>query len=661
MKKKALSYYLDLMKSALDKQEWFKTKRYGETAIKKVPTLSYSPLEEWFLYERVGFAYSQLAEYSRSIDSFYKAFLIASKNHLEQSYFAFTSHMIGCELFFMRNINQALSQFQGVEKYYTKYGDKKFPMDKTIHINNLIYMGFCFLAKDRLEETGEIIEKKISPCLESISNDKVMANYYSFKGLYLLELKEYVKARQFLQETIKINERINSPISLLEEKMHLAIVDLLDGELESAITNLELLFKDAARLKINNMLCKIGFLLSKCYLLKNMPDKSASMERRIKPMLRKLDIIWFYEVSREFEQLYRQLQFIYRNNKSEFNVIPAIFSHTLNRHYEPLHYNNIIGKSVQMIEVFQLVEKIAPTDLPILIQGETGTGKELIARSIHQNSLRKNNHWLALNCGTVSETLLESELFGHSKGAYTDAHQERKGYIELASEGTLFLDEIGEMSSAMQQKLLRVMDEKLVWRIGAEKPIPVNTRFIFAGNQNIEELVKAKKFREDLYYRINTIVITLPSLRDRGDDIPLLVKHFLGKYHLKIKDESEKMIEISPEVLTLLQSYRWPGNVRELENEIKRICALYSNAKIITKEMLLESIQNDKSYSILSLNAVSLTDLTNNFQRNIIKETLIKSNGNLSQAARLLCYAPANLYRKIKQLNINTTKSITKK
>jgi transcriptional regulator with PAS, ATPase and Fis domain len=322
------------------------------------------------------------------------------------------------------------------------------------------------------------------------------------------------------------------------------------------------------------------------------------------------------------------------------------------------------------MEVLQLVEKIAPTDLPILIQGETGTGKELIARAIHQNSLRSKNKWFTTNCGALPETLLENELFGHIKGAFTDAKEDKKGYIELASEGTLFLDEISEMSSAMQQKLLRVLEEKLVWRVGAEKPIQVNTRFVFASNQNIEELVKTKKIREDLYYRINTIVITLPSLRERKEDIPLLVNHFL-----KITDESEvkplqdkrspdthRGKEINEEVLKLLMNYNWPGNVRELENEIERICALYHGSRQITEAMLSENIKN---YAFCtpsqSGNELTLKELKKLSERNIIIDALKKCNGNITKTARQLGCLRQHLQLKIRQLKIETPNNFVTK
>jgi tetratricopeptide (TPR) repeat protein len=453
MKKKPLAYYLNLIKSLLDKQNPLGAKHYGEIALKKLPVLSYSPFEEYLLYCRLGDAYGWLAEYSRSLDICYKANLIASKHHLAPEHIAYTSYMIGSNLLSIRNINRALYQFQKVEKYYKEYGYESILMNKMLHFISLMGLGYCYMANN-LEKTKEIIEEKLLPMSVSLKDDIAYGYYYHLKGEYLMLLKDYAKARECFQEYIKIYKRLNdSPDQVLEGEIHIATIDLMEGNLEFAIQSLESLFKEARHLKINDITCHIGFLLSKCYSLNNMPDKSIAVEKYIKPLLNKLDIVWLYEKNREFEQLYSQLQPIYSRYSpmvsrdpdqsvgtsglhlvphSTDSSIPQILTDTIWHHYELAGYRHtIIGQSAPMIEIYQFIGKIAPTDLPVLIQGETGTGKELIAQAIHQNSLRKGKSWLALNCGAVPETLLETELFGHSKGAFTDAREDRKGYIEL--------------------------------------------------------------------------------------------------------------------------------------------------------------------------------------------------------------------------------------
>jgi len=649
--KRRLAHYLDLMKSAQDRKDWARSKRYGEIALKKLSKLSYSPFEEYLLHIRLGRAYSDFAEHSHSVANHHKAYLIAAKNNIGSAYLNHAVYMMGNDFLDMMSIEQALPQFQKVDEYYQKYGWETMPMDKERYFNNFVRLGYCYLLKGNLSMVEEIIDKKLTQLLTSNPTVYNLQNYYNLKGEYFESLGKYDMARQAFQECIQIKGP--SKAILFFARTHLATIDISEGKLEPAIRDLKLLLKDSRRVRYNDYVCSINFLLSKCFALKNMPDKARAFEKLVKNGLHKVDVNWFYEMTREFEQLYHKLQPFYRDESRMSDII----THAFRRQYASIGYN-IIGQSLPMREIYRLIEKISPTDLPVLIQGETGTGKELVARAIHNNSPRKKHMWLATNCGTLTETLLENELFGHNKGAFTDAKNDKKGYIELVSDGTLFIDEIGDMSSGMQQKLLRVLEEKQVWRLGAEKPISVNTRFIFASNRNIEELVRAKKFREDLYYRINTIVITLPPLRDRKADIPLLINHFLKKYTFPVRHSErseESLPEISSSALVFLTNYPWPGNVRELENEIKRICALNPHVNQITEEMLSEAIRNPScKIPVTYIENLSLKGLKEAYEKKIIMETLKKCNGNICEAARLLKYDRGNLYKKVQRFKINT-------
>ena len=241
-------------------------------------------------------------------------------------------------------------------------------------------------------------------------------------------------------------------------------------------------------------------------------------------------------------------------------------------------FSNIIGRSEPMLEVFRMVETIAKTPSTVLITGESGTGKDLVARAIHYNSLRREHPFVALNCGGVPETLLESELFGHMRGAFTGADANKKGLIEVADGGTVFLDEIGEMNTTMQVKLLRVLQDRRFRRLGGTEEVQADIRVIAATNQDLEKLVAGGRFREDLFYRINVIRMHLPPLRERRDDIPLLAEHFLTKYAEQMKKRVSSVAQAS---LSLLQMYGWPGNVRELENVIERAVALEQTQAIL--------------------------------------------------------------------------------
>jgi two-component system response regulator PilR (NtrC family) len=241
-------------------------------------------------------------------------------------------------------------------------------------------------------------------------------------------------------------------------------------------------------------------------------------------------------------------------------------------------FSNIIGTSGVMLAIFQLVETIAPTGSTVLISGESGTGKELVARAIHVNSLRKERPFVALNCGALSETLLDSELFGHMRGAFTGADTNKKGLIEVAEKGTIFLDEIGEMSPLVQVKLLRVLQERKFRRLGGTEEVDADIRIIAATNRDLSKMVADGSFREDLYYRINVIPIRLPPLRERTEDIPLLADHFVVKYAAQM---GKVMTGVSGAAMACLQAYAWPGNIRELENAIERAVALERTPSIL--------------------------------------------------------------------------------
>jgi two-component system response regulator PilR (NtrC family) len=245
-------------------------------------------------------------------------------------------------------------------------------------------------------------------------------------------------------------------------------------------------------------------------------------------------------------------------------------------------FSNIIGASGPMVEVFQLVETIAPTSSTVLITGESGTGKELVARAIHFNSPRKDRPFVALNCGALSETLLDSELFGHVRGAFTGADSNKKGLIEVAEKGTIFLDEIGEMSPVVQVKLLRVLQERTFRRLGGTEEVEADIRIIAATNRDLSKMVEEEKFRQDLYYRINVINVHLPPLRERPEDIPLLAEHFVTKF---AKQMGKSVDGISGDAMAVLRRYQWPGNIRELENAIERAIAL-ERASIVMPESL---------------------------------------------------------------------------
>ncbi|HHM02637.1 MAG TPA: sigma-54-dependent Fis family transcriptional regulator [Caldithrix abyssi] len=313
---------------------------------------------------------------------------------------------------------------------------------------------------------------------------------------------------------------------------------------------------------------------------------------------------------------------------------------------DKFRFDNMVANSGPMQNVLRVTQKVAASNATVLILGESGTGKELIARAIHYNSPRKEKPLVTVNCPSIPNNLLESELFGHVKGAFTGAVKDRPGKFEQADGGTIFLDEIGDLHEELQAKLLRVLQEHEFDRVGGNRPIRVDVRVIAATNQNLLELVKQKKFREDLYYRLSVVPINLPALRDRREDIPFLVDFFLKKNY------GGQSYSISPEVIAALKAYDWPGNVRELENVIERMVTLAAD-NTLTMADLPEYIQleghDPSSFSIkIPDEGISLDSV----ERLVIKEVLKRSSGNQSQAARMLQIPRHVLLYRIKKLGL---------
>jgi len=336
-------------------------------------------------------------------------------------------------------------------------------------------------------------------------------------------------------------------------------------------------------------------------------------------------------ISKSFEQkqLKAENQELKRRLKQEFTL------------------DSFMGNSMEIVKIKQMVEKIAQTEATVLLLGESGTGKELIARAIHSYSPRANQPFVSINCAALPESLLESELFGHSKGSFTGAIKDKEGLFKVADGGTFFLDEIGETSPAIQVKLLRVLEQKEITPVGETKPIPVDVRLVAATNQDLEQKVQAKQFRADLFYRLNVLPVCIPPLRQRKEDIPLLCAHFIQRHcqRLNLKEKS-----LNPEVLELLVSYHWPGNVRELENILERAIILSANHKISVSD-LPRQISEGKTTTFVQEEGPSHPSLEE-LEKAYIFWVLSQNEWNKSKVAQILGIDTSTLYRKIEKYGL---------
>jgi two-component system, NtrC family, response regulator len=305
-------------------------------------------------------------------------------------------------------------------------------------------------------------------------------------------------------------------------------------------------------------------------------------------------------------------------------------------------FEDILGNAPAMREIFSVVTRVAKTDTTVLIQGESGTGKELLARAIHSNGARRNRAFVAINCGAIPETLLESELFGHEKGAYTGAHIQRKGKLEMADGGTLFLDEIGEMSGSLQVKLLRFLQQREIERLGGREVVHVDARVIAATNKDLKVALQSGGFREDLYYRLSVVNLRLPALRERGDDIVLLANAFLRRSD----QQHRRKLRFSASALEAILHYPWPGNIRELENTVERAVIMTTGKLIETSDLGIEVAKGGSDLA-------SLRQARHRAEREALVEALVKTRGNISRAAQLLGVSRPTFHGMIDKHQVN--------
>ena len=385
--------------------------------------------------------------------------------------------------------------------------------------------------------------------------------------------------------------------------------------------------------------------------------------KKIKPEIPVIMMTAFGTIEMAVEAMkkhaYDYIQKPFENEKLKLTVKKAMENHRLVKENRLLaealsnrfRYGNMVGKSKPMAKVYDLIDKVSSSKASVLITGPSGTGKELIAKAIHYQGPRKERPLISINCGALTETLLASELFGHEKGAFTGAVAMKKGRFELADRGTIFLDEVGEMPPALQVKLLRVLQEMELERVGGTRTIKVDVRVLSASNRNIQEDVAKGIFREDLYYRLNVIHIDAPSLQERTDDMPLLVKHFIEKFQ---DGDSKKKIELRPEVWKAFYAHPWPGNVRELENVIERAMVLYSGGVITLDDLPKTLVNTETEFDVERFvpSHIPLPKAMEEIEERLVRRALAQCNNVQSHAAKNLGITKSLIQHKMKKYNI---------
>ena len=495
------------------------------------------------------------------------------------------------------------------------------------------------------------------------------------KGMRTLKHGDYLeRCALFLLNDEKTHLELYASIDLTPQQQNMAIYKIGEGATGLAA-------KSAEPIVIENIHSNIN------YLNKMGALKTSLISYIAVPIIQKDGVVGVISANLRkdaplnFDEIVRMLTIlgsisfgaigVHRRFSKEKEEIQDLKSYYKDEMLSEYKFENIIGKSTVMQQIFSMLETVAPSDATILVRGETGTGKELIAAAVHNISPRKNGPFIKLNCAAISETLLESELFGHEKGAFTDAKEMRKGRFELADGGTLFLDEIGDITPALQVKLLRILQEQEFERVGGTKTIKTNVRLVAATNRNLEEMVKKGEFREDLYYRLNVIPINLPPLRERYEDIKLLMEHYLKKY----MNENNKQMYFSKAALEILLEYPWPGNIRELQNTMERIVLICPPGELQPEmlnhvlpfnyqkmHMIEEKAPEPEKIAEPAVEGVNahvpddLTSLTRNSLQDIEKKAIIKAlienRGIQTKAAKQLGMSARQIGYKIKKYGI---------
>ncbi|MBI5359654.1 MAG: sigma 54-interacting transcriptional regulator [Planctomycetes bacterium] len=594
------------------------------------------------LYKISGKLHVGFTNNSMAIDSFFKALRLA-KSELDKV--EITYHIANCYMG-LKDADNALRFFSWLLEYHEKTKSHKSIPFLVANMSG-VFSGLVMVysQKGRFDKARQIISEHFNPeRMESPRPDVAFMDYYHAIGELSMCEKDYDKAEESFRKSMILAEKWNIGDAVVSAKIHLAHIEIIRNNPSGAL--------DAILPCINKQCEKyVGVFTETCLLASKicafMGDVKCS-ERMLKKCgkyIKNAEPMWLFKLMKEQDEL---LKLPLAGPASTQNIVRM--SRDTSVSFEPVE---IVGNSEEMLKALATARKVAKTDLSILIEGETGTGKELFARLIHYTSNRANGPFVPVNCGGLSESLLETELFGHKKGAFTGAFSDRKGIFEFAAGGTIFLDECAEMPQAMQSNLLRTLEERKMRRVGDNSLIDIDVRIIFATNKSLKDLVAQGKFREDLFFRINVFTLDIPPLRLRKDDIPLLVGHLLEKMQKPGAD-----VQVVKPAMQALMAYNWPGNVRELENEIKRIVGMNKDCTVIDETMLgRHIIQFSDELKPMQNACIDESVSFREFEKRFILASLDRCGNNVVRTAKSISISRSGMIKKMKRLGISITRT----
>ena len=620
--------------------------------------------EHAHIYNIIGVIHFQKSEYPEAKEQFNRALKILSDVPDDDT----------LELVYknLGNVYHVQGRLSDAVKYYERslsLGERISDIFTQAKVYN--NLGTCFKKRGHLNKAVEYYQKSLK-LKEQIGDVEGLAPLYSNLGMLYSRQKDFARAVEFCQRSIELSRQVGNPSRIAQSYVNLGAVYAWQKQFKQAIDAYQKSLQLAEQIGDVRVVALIYINLAEAYCGDENLNAAYEYYNRTLEILKAVEIPELQAQSHHVLGLIYFQQGRWEEATEEMNRASEMFEKIRHQHgveisqeeigrafliqmnqklaiQQGLNYSSarLVGRSKKFVEIGSILAKVAKGDTSILICGETGTGKSLLARFIHQSSNRKNGPWVEIDCSTLSDNLLESELFGHERGAFTGAFSSKPGKFELADRGTIFLDEIGNMSHTLQTKLLRVIQEREFERVGGIETLKTDVRIITAINKDLEKLVREGQFREDLYYRINVVSITIPPLREREEDIPLLAAHFVEKYSQK---DGKKLIPaISDEALELLKKYSWPGNIRELENVIQ-LAVLMTNSDVILPEHLPEIFRPKEEVEPPDI-SVGMT--LEEMEIKLILKTLQHTNYNVTKSAKTLGISRRTLQNKFKKYRIS--------